>query len=181
MTERRQQESTDLGAVFDVHVASEFVARDVDATLATMTDAPYVTHVPVSTGGFGLASVREFYSRYFVGHWPADTRIESISRTIGQGRVIDEAIVHFTHDIPMPALLPGIPPSGRVVEIPTVIVMELRDGKVHHEHIYWDQASLLVQVGALDPGALPVQGVEQARKLRNPALPTNTLIERQRS
>src|ERR1700752_4369868 len=98
----------DPGAVFDAHVRAEFVERDVDATMATMTDAPYVTHVPVLTGGYGRDEVQHFYSTYFVGPWPADTQIKPISRTVGQGRVIDEIIVTFTHDVEMPALLPGV-------------------------------------------------------------------------
>jgi hypothetical protein len=108
-------QSDDPGAIFDAHVGAEFVERDVHATMATMTDAPYVTHVPVLTGGYGRDEVRRFYSSYFVGRWPADTQIKQISCTVGQGRVIDELIVSFTHNIEMPAMLPGIAPTGRKV------------------------------------------------------------------
>jgi carboxymethylenebutenolidase len=66
------------------------------------------------------------------------------------------------------------------VELPFVVVMGVEDGKVAHEHIYWDQASLLVQVGLLDPEALPVAGIEQARKLLDPTLPSNRLMHRPR-
>lgn len=93
------------GAVFDAHVRAEFVECSVDATMATMTDAPYVTHVPVMTGGHGRNEVRAFYENWFVGHWPADTQVTQASRTVGQGRVIDELVVSFTHDVEMPALL----------------------------------------------------------------------------
>ena len=62
-------------------------------------------------------------------------------------------------------MLPGIPPTGKRVEIPHVVVMKFENGKVAHEHIYWDQASVLVQVGLLDPVNLPVAGVEQAGNL----------------
>src|SRR5262249_4485010 len=110
--------------------------------------------------------------------WPADTRIEPLSRTCGQGRVVDEMIMHFTHDIPMPTLLPGIRPTGRKVDLPVVVVAGVRSGKVSYEHIYWDQASLLVQIGKLDPDDLPVSGAEQAAKLADPTLPSNTLIAR---
>ena len=168
----------DSGAIFDAHVRAEFVARDVDATMATMTDAPYVTHVPVLTGGHGRDEVRAFYTNWFVGRWPADTQVTQISRTVGQGRVIDELIASFTHDVEMPALLPGVAPTGRKVILPHVVLMGIVDGKVAYEHIYWDQASLLVQVGLIDPTKLPVTGAEQADKLRDPTLPSNELIRR---
>lgn len=166
------------GAAFDRHVRAEFVERSVDATMATMTDAPYVTHVPVMTGGCGRDEVRQFYENWFVGRWPADIQITPISRTVGQGRVIDELIASFTHDVEMPALLPGIAPTGRKVVLAHVVVMGIVEGKVAYEHIYWDQASLLVQVGLLDPAKLPVTGAEQAHKLRDPTLPSNELIRR---
>ena len=139
--------NADPGAVFDAHVRAEFVERSVDATMATMTDTPYVTHVPVLTGGYGRDEVRTFYASWFVGRWPADTQVTQVSRTVGQGRVIDELIVTFTHDVEMPALLPGVAPTGRKVALPHVVVMGIVEGKVAYEHIYWDQASLLVQVG----------------------------------
>jgi carboxymethylenebutenolidase len=129
------------GAVFDAHVRAEFVERSVDATMATMTDSPYVTHVPVLTGGNGRDEVRAFYESWFVGRWPADTQVTQVSRTVGQGRVIDELIVSFTHDVEMPALLPGIAPTGRKVVLAHVVLMGIVDGKVAYEHIYWDQAS----------------------------------------
>ena len=168
----------DPGAVFDAHVRAEFVERSVDATMATMNDAPYVTHVPVLTGGYGRDEVRHFYTNWFVGRWPADTEVTPVSRTVGQGRVIDELIISFTHDREMPAMLPGVAPTGRKVTLAHVVVMGIVDGKVTYEHIYWDQASLLVQVGLIDPAKLPVIGADQARKLRDPTRPSNELIHR---
>jgi carboxymethylenebutenolidase len=169
-----------LGALFDAHARAEFVDRDVEATMATMTGRPYVNHVPVMTGGFGREAVRRFHADHFIGKWPADTQVRPVSRTVGQGRVVDELLISFTHDVEMPAILPGVPPTGRRVELPFVVVMGVEDGKVTHEHIYWDQASLLVQVGLLDPEALPVAGIEQARKLLDPTLPSNRLMHRPR-
>ena len=171
---------SDLGDVFDEHVRAEFVERDLDATMATMVDEPYVTHVPVLTGGFGRDEVARFYRDSFIGRWPVDTEIVPVSRTVDVNRVVDELIVRFTHDIEMPAYLPGIAPTGRRVELAHVVVMGFRDGKVTYEHIYWDQASLLVQVGLLDPETLPVTGAEQARKVLDPSLPANALIDRAR-
>ena len=155
----------DLGAVFDEHVASEFVAADVDATMATMVDEPYVWHVPPLTGASGGDAVRRFYSTQFIGQTPADATMKPIARTVSPDRVIDEFVLEFTHDLEVPFMLPGIPPTGRNVRIPTVVVMGFEDGKVAYEHIYWDQASVLVQIGLLDPSTLPVAGAEQAERL----------------
>jgi carboxymethylenebutenolidase len=155
----------DLGAVFDEHVASEFVAADVDATMATMVDEPYVWHVPPLTGASGGDAVRRFYSTQFIGQTPADATMKPIARTVSPDRVIDEFVLEFTHDREVPFMLPGIPPTGRNVRIPTVVVMGFEDGKVAYEHIYWDQASVLVQIGLLDPSTLPVAGAEQAERL----------------
>jgi carboxymethylenebutenolidase len=169
---------SELAAVFDAHMKAEFVTHDVDATMATMTADPQLTHVPVLTGGSGRDEVRHFYANYFIGHWPADTKITSVSRTIGQGRVVDEIIVSFTHDVEMPAMLPGIAPTGRKVELPTVVIVGFSGGKVAYEHIYWDQASLLVQIGLLDATKLPVSGAEEARRILDSTVPCNELIRR---
>jgi carboxymethylenebutenolidase len=159
------EESHSLGAIFDAHIAKEFVDRDVDATMATMVAEPYVHCVPLMTGGSGGKGVRRFYSEHFVNQIPKDAEVTPISRTIGKDQVVDELIVSFTHDTQWDYLLPGIPPTGKRVEIPHVVVMKFVNGKVAHEHVWWDQASLLVQVGLLDPAKLPVAGVEQARRL----------------
>ena len=169
----------DIGVVFDEHVAAEFVDMDLDATMATMTDEPYVYHLPAMTGGVGAANVRQFYGDHFIGKWPQDIEIAPVSRTVGDDQVVDELVLSFTHDIDMPQLLPGIPPSGRHVRLPFCVVVRFEDGKVAHEHIYWDQASLLVQVGLLDPDELPVTGAEQAGNVLDPrARPLNELIRR---
>jgi len=161
-------QSRGLAGVFDDHLAAEFAARDVDATMATMADDPYVVHVPVLVGGTGREEVRRFYERIFIGHWPADTTMEQVSRTVGADHVVDELVLSFTHDIPMDHLLPGVPPTGRRVRMAVCVVAGFRDGKVTHEHVYWDQASVLVQAGLLDPAGLPVTGAGQAAKLLAP-------------
>jgi carboxymethylenebutenolidase len=166
----------DLGEVFDAHTGAEFEARDVDATMATMSETPSVTHVPVMTGGHGREAVRRFYETWFIGRWPKDTAFKRLSRTVGQDRVVDEVIVSFTHDCEMPALLPGVAPTGRKVVVPHVVVVGFDNGKIAYEHIYWDQASLLAQIGLLDKAKLPVTGAEQSDRLLDPTLPSNTLI-----
>jgi carboxymethylenebutenolidase len=167
----------DLGAVFDAHVKAEFVDKDVAATMATMTPEPCVTHVPTLTGGTGRAEVETFYRAHFVGHWPDDVQVQPVSRTVGKNRVVDELIVSFTHDREMRAYLPGVAPTGRQVVLPHVVVMGFdASGRVSYEHIYWDQATLLVQIGFLDPSRLPVTGAEQAKRLLDSSQPANDLI-----
>jgi carboxymethylenebutenolidase len=107
---------------------------------------------------------------------PADTHITSVCRTVGQERVIGEIIFSFTHDIEMDWMLPGVPPTGGHVDVPTVVVVQLGGDDIVCERIYWDQASVLVQIGLLDPSKLPVVGVETARKVLDPSLPSNELI-----
>jgi carboxymethylenebutenolidase len=174
-------EGKDLGAVFDAHIKAEFVDRDVAETMATMTPQPHLIHVPTLTGGTGRSEVERFYREHFVGHWPDDVQVKSVSRTVGQNQVADELIVSFTHDREMRVYLPGVAPTGRKVVLPHVVVMGFDEGgRVAHEHIYWDQASLLVQVGLLDPALLPVSGADQAKRLLDPEQPANEMIERRR-
>jgi carboxymethylenebutenolidase len=161
-------EASDLASVFDDHVAAEFVDLDLDATMATMTDDPYVNHVPVMTGGVGHEGVRQFYGDHFIGKWPRDIEITPVSRTVGENQVVDELVLSFTHDIEMPQLLPGVAPTGRPVKLAFCVVVGFRDGKVAHEHIYWDQASLLAQIGLIDQATLPVTGAEQAENVLDP-------------
>jgi carboxymethylenebutenolidase len=172
----------DLGSVFDAHVKAEFVDRDVAATMATMAPEPYLTHVPTLAGGTGRAEVERFYREHFVGHWPDDVQVKQLSRTVGQNRVVDELVVSFTHDREMRVYLPGVAPTGRKVVLPHVVVMGFdAAGRVAYEHIYWDQATLLVQVGLLDPALLPVTGAEQAARLLDPTQTANAMIDRHRS
>ena len=169
----------DIASVFDDHVAAEFVDMDLDATMATMTADPYVNHVPAMTGGVGFEGVRQFYGDHFIGKWPQDIGITPVSRTVGENQVVDELVLEFTHDIEMPQLLPSVAPTGRRVRLAFCVVVGFEDGKVSHEHIYWDQASLLVQVGLIEPSRLPVTGVEQAENvLDRRANPLNELIRR---
>lgn len=171
------ESGADLGAVFDEHVAAEFTRRDLDAAMATMADDPYVYHVPVMTGGVGFEGVRRFYGEHFIGKWPEDTKITPVSRTVGQDQVVDELVLSFTHDVEMDAILPGVAPTGRSVRLPFCVVVKFEDGRVAHEHVYWDQASLLVQTGLIDAADLPVTGAEQAEDLLDPrARPLNELM-----
>jgi len=167
-----------LRKLWEDHVRYEFSTRNTDDTLATMVDDAYVNHIPVLTGGRGLDELREFYSKRFIPQMPPDTEMTPVSRTIGDNQIVDEMIFNFTHTIAMDWMLPGIPPTGKHVEVPLVAIVRFKNGKLAHEHIYWDQASVLVQIGLLDTARLPVVGVESARKVLNPNLPANELMKR---
>ena len=161
-----KQPHNNLASVFDKHINCEFEKIDVDSTMQTMVKEPYVHHVPILTGGIGYEKVYTFYSDSFVGKMPSDTKFVRISRTIGKDQVVDELILSFTHDIEIPAMVPEIPPTGRYVELPLVVVMKFKGNKIAHEHIYWDQASLLYQIGLIDNKELPIIGIEQSKKLQ---------------
>jgi len=167
-----------LRGLWEKHLEGEFTTCDTEATLATMVPEAYVNHIPVMTGGVGRDALREFYSRKFIPQMPPDTSMTPISRTIGTDQLVDEMVFSFTHTIPMDWMLPGIEPTGRRVEVALVAIVRFVRGKVAHEHIYWDQASVLAQLGLIDPQTLPVAGVESARKAVNPTLPSNELMDR---
>jgi len=167
-----------LNDLWEEHIRDEFSTRDTESTLNTMVPDAYVNHVPVMTGGVGREQLREFYSRHFIPKMPPDTEIVAISRTIGDERLVDEMIFRFTHTVEMDWMLPGVAPTQKRVECPLVVIVHFRDGKLADEHIYWDQASVLVQLGLLDSSRLPVAGVETAKKVADPILPSNRLIER---
>jgi carboxymethylenebutenolidase len=168
----------DLASLWEQHTLYEFGTRDVAATMRTMVAEPYVNHIPVMTGGVGAKDLARFYAEHFIPTCPKDTRLVPISRTIGADRLVDEMLFCFTHDVEIDWMLPGIAPTGRPVEIPLVAIVNFRGDKLYHEHIYWDQASVLVQIGLLDPAGLPVAGVETAKKLIDETLPSNTLMKR---
>jgi carboxymethylenebutenolidase len=156
---------SDLPELWQQHTDHEFVTRDTEATLATMVEDAYVNHIPVLTGGRGKEALRAFYANDFIPRMPPDTTLIPISRTVGEDQLVDEMIFSFTHTQEMPWMLPGVPPTNRPVKIPLVAIVKFRDGKLAHEHIYWDQASVLKQIGLLTDPSLPVRGVETAEKV----------------
>ncbi len=173
-----------LITVWDAHCKAEFADANVEDTMATMINdsdqgpIPFVNHVPVMTGGYARNAIESFYSKYFLNQMPDDTATKIISRTVGTNQIVDEMIFSFTHNIEMAWMLPKVSPTMRKVEIPLVAVIGFENEKVSFERIYWDQASVLVQIGLLPAdSALPVTGIEQARKVMDPSLPSNTLIE----
>jgi carboxymethylenebutenolidase len=159
------KEPSKLGEVFDKHLEFEFEKEDVDATMTTMTEDPYVHHVPTLTGGRGYNGVYNFYKNHFVGKMPKDFEVTKISRTVGIDQVVDELVISFTHDTEVEYLLPDVAPTGKYVEIPHVVIMKFKNNKISHEHIYWDQASVLAQIGLLKTERIPITGIEQTKKL----------------
>ncbi len=166
----------DLSQLWDMHCFYEFAERDVDATMATMVAEPYVNHIPTMTGGVGHDHLKRFYKYHFVDSNPEDTKLVPISRTIGTDRLVDEMLFCFTHTREIDWMLPGVEPTGKYVEVPLIAIVHFRGDKLYNEHIYWDQASVLVQIGKLDPAGLPVAGHATAQKLLDPSLPSNKLM-----
>lgn len=162
----------------------EFETKDAAATMATMVKEPYVNHVPTMTGGIGYRDLLHFYRDYFVPGNPPSLKMKLISRTIGTDRVVDEMILSFRHTQEVPWILPGVAPTNKFVEVALVAIVCIRGGKLYHEHIYWDQATVLVQIGLLDPNLsgkgfkrLPVVDGAGARKVADESSePSNELI-----
>ncbi len=177
MADETSSTGSDLEALWDSHTRFEFETKDPEATLETMVDDNYVNHVPTMTGGSGMEALRRFYSKFFIPAVPPDWEVKLISRTVGKDQLVDELYTSFTHSLEIPWLLPGVPPTGKRVEMVVVAIVSFRDNKIVHEHIHWDQASVLVQVGLLDPAGLPVNGAASARKALDRTLPSNEMIK----
>jgi carboxymethylenebutenolidase len=165
----QQQAIADL---FERHMQAE-LDGDLETTMATMVDDPHLNHVPVLAGGVGPEGVRSFYADHLVGKFfPPDVEVINVSRTVGSEQLVDELVIRFTHTTTIDWLLPGVEPTGKAVELAVVAIVKVDGDRIAHEHIYWDQASVLVQIGLLDPIGLPVSGAEQAQKVLDPTLPS---------
>lgn len=188
----------DLEAIWDEHCLYEFGERDVARTMATMVAQPYVNHIPTLTGGIGQEKLTYFYANHFVHANPDDTELELVSRTVGTDRVVDEFVFKLTHDRQVDWLLPGIPPTGKYLEIPFTSIVGMRGDRLCHEHIHWDQGTAMRQLGLLPEWLefpypiegkeasegkkyevrAPTTGVETARKLVDEgSLVSNGLME----
>ncbi|KAJ4350767.1 hypothetical protein N0V95_004444 [Ascochyta clinopodiicola] len=159
----------DLEAVWDEHCLYEFGERAVEKTMATMVAQPYVNHIPTMTGGIGKERLTAFYTHHFIFSNPDDTALSLVSRTVGTDRVIDEFVFSLTHDKEVPWLLPGIPPTGKKLEIPFTSIVAMRGDRLCHEHISWDQGTALTQLGLLPeyvPFRYAIEGVQAAEGKR---------------
>jgi carboxymethylenebutenolidase len=165
--------------LWERHLSSELFARDAEATMATMTPDPYVNHVPTMTGGVDRAELQRFYAHHLINRQPSDLEIVPVSRTVGENTLVEEMVARFTHSCRMDYFLPGVAPTGRQIEVPLVVIAHFFGGKLAHQHIYWDQASVLVQAGLLEAKGLPVAGAEVAQKVLDPTRPANTLMSRE--
>jgi carboxymethylenebutenolidase len=160
--------------VLEKHINAE-LEGDLVTTMATMTANPHLHNVPTMVGGYGYEGVKSFYSNHLIGKFfPPDVEMQRVSLTVGKNQIIEELIISFTHTTIIDWMLPAIQPTGRKVEVGFVVIVGMKDEKITHEHIYWDQACVLVQIGLLDPTGLPVCGVESARRILDPSLPTRT-------
>jgi len=166
--------------LWEEHVADEFIVKDAQATIDTMCEDAYVNHIPTLAGGHGRKELLNFYSKEFIPVMPPDTAITPVSRTVGENQLVDEMIFSFTHSQPIPWMLPGVAPTYRKVRIPLVAIVHFRDDKLVHEHIYWDQASVLKQIGLLNDPALPAFGAETADKVLNPDLRAESIQDKGR-
>jgi carboxymethylenebutenolidase len=154
-----------------------------------MVQEPYVNHIPTLMGGIGRAELTEFYTHHFIWQNPPSTELELISRTVGIDRVIDEFILKMTHDSQVDWLVPGVPATGRQIEVPMTGVVNIRGDRLYHEHIAWDQATVLVQLGVMGVSVpygdgkgkelrLPVAGRECVEKMREKeSVPSNEMLE----
>ena len=157
--------------LFEKHMGAE-LEGDLDTTMATMSDEPHLNHVPTMAGGVGRSGVHAFYRDHLVGKFfPPDVEMIPVSRTVGQDQIVEEIVISFTHTTVIDWLLPGVAPTGKRVEMAVAVIVGVQGGKISHEHIYWDQAGVLVQVGLIDPAGLPVTGAQSARKVLDPKLP----------
>lgn len=168
----------DYVALFAEHIHHEFETRNVDATMATMVQNPYVNHVATLAGGVGHDMLKRFYKYHFVEQNSQDRSSVTVSHTLGPDRVVIEMVVRFKHDQVLDRYFPGIPPTERYVELATVLIVKFRGDKVSHEHIYWDQGSALKQIGVLDADHLPIAGAEAARKVLDVQAPSNVFMEK---
>jgi carboxymethylenebutenolidase len=151
-------------AAWQQHTYAEFALKDADAALATMTENPHVLLIPAGTGGTGRAAVREFYANHFLPNIPPDFELTSLSQIFGNDRIVEEFVIRFTHTIGMAWMVPGLAATGRWVEFAFVGLIQFQDGKVANEHLYWDQATVLAQLGILDH-PLAAAGVGSAAQL----------------
>jgi carboxymethylenebutenolidase len=167
MTQEYNAQQQEMVSIFEKHVQAE-LDGDIETTMATMSPEPHLINVPNYMGGFGYEGVRRFYTNHLVGKFfPPDMQMERVSRTIGSNQIVDELVISFTHTCEVDWMLPKIWPTYKKVEVAFAVIVGFKDGKITHEHIYWDQATVLVQLGILDPSTLPVIDADGAKRIRN--------------
>ncbi|WP_299494771.1 hypothetical protein [uncultured Shewanella sp.] len=151
--------------IFDEHMAAEFDHKNINDTMATMSEDPYVINIPTLRGGDNYQAVKHFYNTEFIGQFPDDMDIEVISKSFNTDLLVTELVMSLTHDREIPWLLPNISPSYKKISFFTIVIVNFKDEKVDSERIYWDQGSVLAQVGLIDEKKLPVNGQACVHKL----------------
>ncbi|KAH6872694.1 dienelactone hydrolase [Alternaria rosae] len=147
----------DLERVWEENEEQKYRGKSLDKILETYTKTPtpYINFTPTMTGASGHPDLKRFYRDYFLKTAPPSMHMRLISRTIGVDRIVDELYIQFKHTCQMPWILPGVEPTNQKVEIVVVSIVGFRAGKIWCERFYWDQASVLFQVGLLDPEEVP--------------------------
>ena len=145
-----------LSDLWDAHCQYEFDPshKSVAKTMETMTEQPHVNHIPTSIGGTGKRMLSHFYGEHFIFSNPEMT-LKTVSRTVGNTQLVDELLLSTNHTKPIPWLLPGVQPTGKHLEFPLVAIVRFGQNmhglwRLEHEHIYWDQAGILAELGLLD-------------------------------
>jgi carboxymethylenebutenolidase len=135
--------------LWEQHITGEFATKDVDLSLSTMVEDASVMHMPTRSGGKGKAELRPYYRDMFIPSIPSEWEQTVTNRVLTEDTIVEEAKVRLVHSKQMDWFLPGIPPTGKTIEMELVIVIQFRDGKMAAERIYWDQAAVLRQIGKL--------------------------------
>jgi len=135
--------------LWEQHITGEFVTKDENLSLSTMVEDASVMHMPTRSGGKGKAELRPYYRDMFIPSIPSEWEHTVTNRVMTEDTIVEEAKVRLVHSKQMDWFLPGIPPTGKTIEMELVIVIQFRDGKMAAERIYWDQAAVLRQIGKL--------------------------------
>lgn len=181
MTDQLSPAQQKMVAAYEFHTGAEFVTQRTEDAIASMVADPYVALLPALTGGNGAAEVEDFYQHHFIFNMPPDMELVPVNRIVGAEHIVEESVFRFTHTVELDWMLPGLAPTGRRVEIAVVSIVKMDGEKLAHEHIYWDQGSVLAQLGLLDADALPVAGAEAAQKILDRNVPVNQLMKRLRA
>jgi len=135
--------------LWEDHLKGEFITKNENESLATMVEDASVMAIPTGWGGRGKTRLRPLYRDEFIPTIPDGWEHTVIHRVVSENCIVEEATMRFRHTKQMDWFLPGVAPTGKPVEIEFVIVVEFRDGKMAAERVYWDQATVLRQVGLL--------------------------------
>lgn len=135
--------------LWDEHIKGEFMTKDTDLSLSTMVEDASVITVPTGWGGKGKAALRPLYRDEFIPSIPPSWTHTTKNVVATDDCIVEEACINLVHTQQMDWFLPGIPPTNKPIEFDIVLIVQFRDGKMAAERIYWDQASVLRQVGKL--------------------------------